>query len=218
MKQLFLKLFELTTFSIVAIVLVAFLLIGTVAYASLTFTNDDVTSDEDLNIAGSGVFIDSTGLLELNSSAGGVSVGNDSVSQNIILGNLTGSTRVDILTGTAGMRLFGHVMVIRHNGTDPTASQDAGAPTLKQYSTDTAGTVTSDTTAHTRVTVTFSTNYSSPSCVVTPGNAEAAAIAGSPTGFYVVPSATELTINHAADTTAAIWHYHCIGLIPPDEA
>jgi hypothetical protein len=64
--------------------------------------------------AGDALTIDSAGVLELNSSAGVIGIGNDAVAQNInigtgaaartvTLGNATGATTIDINAGTGGV-------------------------------------------------------------------------------------------------------------------
>lgn len=96
--------------------------------------------------------------------------------------------------------------------TAPVATQSAGTPTLTSGSTDTAGYVTSDTTSHTTVIVTFNATYTTaPFCAVTAGDSDAAAIEGESTGVYAVTSATALTITHAASSAAAEWSYVCVG-------
>lgn len=85
---------------------------GTGGFAvNTTSTGDIVLTSADT------VLIDSAGVLELNSSAGVISIGNDAVSQNINLGtagtrlitigNVTASTEVLVNVGTNGMVIDG---------------------------------------------------------------------------------------------------------------
>ena len=73
-------------------------------------TGDIIASSTDA------VTIDSAGILELNSSAGAISIGNDAVAQainigtgaaarTITVGNVTGATAVNLNSGTGGMAL-----------------------------------------------------------------------------------------------------------------
>lgn len=82
---------------------------GTGGFGVQTTGAGDIT----LNSADT-VLIDAAGVLELNSSAGVISIGNDAIAQNIdigtggaartiTLGNVTGATAVNVNTGTGGM-------------------------------------------------------------------------------------------------------------------
>lgn len=91
---------------------------GAGVFTSLTVTDGPInldttgTNDIVLNSADT-VLIDSVGVLELNSSAGVIGIGNDAVAQNInigtgaaartiTVGNITGATAVNVNTGTGG--------------------------------------------------------------------------------------------------------------------
>ncbi len=84
---------------------------GTGGFNVATTGTGDVTIDSDDT-----VLIDADGVLELNSSAGIIGIGNDADAQNInvgtgaaarviTIGNVTGATQVDVNTGTAGFNV-----------------------------------------------------------------------------------------------------------------
>ena len=95
-------------------------------------------------------------------------------------------------------------------GAAPVISQNAGTPVGFNV-TDTKGRITTDTTAHTSVIVTFSSAYdTAPACTVTPGNAAAAQIVGGANSMYVTTTGIGFTITHDSSAASAIWYYTCI--------
>lgn len=95
-------------------------------------------------------------------------------------------------------------------GSAPVVGQNAGTPVGFNV-TDTKGRITTDTTAHTSVTVTFSSPYdTAPACTVTPGNAAAAQIVGGANSVYITTTTNGFTITHDSSSASAIWYYTCI--------
>ncbi|MFA6604136.1 MAG: hypothetical protein WCT10_04890 [Patescibacteria group bacterium] len=102
--------------------------------------------------------------------------------------------------------------VVSSQTTIPGVTASAGTPSILTGSTDTAGQVSSDATAHTTVTVTFNTAYANaPICVISPANAAAAVTAGNATGAYVTTTTTTMVINIASEASAQAWNYVCVG-------
>ena len=137
-----------------------------------------------------------------------INIGTSAVANVLTIGTTNGAASLDLMSGTGGVNLTGHVAT---KGAVPTFTQSAGTPTYLPTSTDTAGWVKSDTTSHTTVVVTFAAAYAiAPHCTFSPDNAAAAVLVGSGTGVFGVTTTTALTITHAADTTEAAWNYICV--------
>jgi len=146
-----------------------------------------------------------------------INIGNNTTSSStttITVGSTVGTSGITIQSGTGRITLVGQVKVAQ-SGTalsnSNLAESGAGTATLGAGSVDTAGSITTSTVSHTTVTLTFgATMTNAPYCVITPGNAAAAAIYGSATSAFVTTTATTMVINTAADTTAAQWMYYCV--------
>lgn len=275
--------------SVVAVSLSLMLVTGSGAYAALTFTNDDITSDEDIAITGVANTADSvyihanggtsetirvhadqgTGVASINllsdvgglnlqsglasadaininasNASGGIDIdaGDSGITMNAVGGdisigdvNTNGDINIGAISGSRSINLGGsgtteilltsadsayirmQTPLLVFHGNTPTASQSAGTPTIDANSSNVVGRVVTDTTAHTSVTITFTRPLEDPICVFSPGDAEAAAIMGSPTSAYATFSLTDFTINHASDNTSATWLYHCFGRYTPLE-
>ncbi len=141
-----------------------------------------------------------------------VNIATGAAASTTTIGNVTGASAVALLSGTGKISFTGKVITAQ-SGSAVTASESgAGVPTIGTGSTDTAGLITSSTTSHTTVILTFGSTYTNtPFCVISPANTAAGAIEGAAASAFVTTSATAMTINMAADTTASAWMYHCIG-------
>jgi len=86
--------------------------IGTAGTRAVTVGNNTATSSLALIAGSTGATIDSTGVVEINSTAGVISVGNDADDQNInigtagtraiTVGNATATTGLDLVSGSTG--------------------------------------------------------------------------------------------------------------------
>lgn len=78
-------------------------------------------------------------------------------------------------------------------------------------STDSTGTITTGSEAHTDVVLTFESAYAlAPQCLVVPANAAAATIVGSGTSMYVTTTTTTMTITTASSSTNDRWSWFCV--------
>lgn len=165
--------------------------------------------------------------VSIQAGTGGINIGTNTVNQAINIG--TGVSTKTIIIGTTGTGAESASLTLRagrdsfitmrgrlyyqNAGLSPSASQNAGTPTLETGSTNVVGHITTDTTAHTSITLTFNSAYEGPPvCIVTPADSDAAAIVGSVTGMYVTSTANDFTINHASSSVAADWNYYCSGM------
>ena len=131
---------------------------GSIALAS-TSTGDITLASADT------VLIDAAGVLELNSSAGVIGIGNDAVAQNInigtgaaarviTVGNISGATAVNINTGSGGSAITatnGAITINSGTGT-LSVSSDAAATTVNLGTGGAAKTVTLGSTNTTSTT------------------------------------------------------------------
>jgi hypothetical protein len=79
--------------------------------------------------------------------------------------------------------------------------------TVAANSTDTTGSLTTGSEAHTAVVVTFKGSYgAAPQCIINAANAAAAAV----TGVYVATTTSNFTINSASSSTNDKWNWLCI--------
>lgn len=141
--------------------------IGNITGASQVVLNSG-TAGVAINTTGAGdvvvtsadtVLIDGAGVVELNSSAGAISIGNDAVAQainvgtgaaarTITVGNVTGATAVNINSGTGGINLSSAGIFTLDAATDtqgsPTAAStlnvNVGSVTFTGFTTAAAGT------------------------------------------------------------------------------
>ena len=144
---------------------------------------------------------------------------NDGI-EKILIGHSTdggtGATNIYLGTSrsTSSTIVFGGHWQATDNGVTTlriTTSSVAGAgstgKTVTASSTDTTGSLTTGSEAHTAVVVTFKGTYeSAPQCIVNAANAAAAAV----TGVYVTTTTTTFTINSASSTTNDKWNWLCL--------
>ena len=160
------------------------------------------------DVAGTGAITlgSSTGAQAINIGIGGTGA------KTITIGDGASTGSTTIKSGTGMIVLYGKLKT-QQNGSAVTASESgAGVPTLTTNSNDIAGIVTSSTTAHTYVRVTFPATYTNaPFVVVSPANAAAGTICGSTNSYNVTTTATYLQINMSNSSSSSAWAYHVFG-------
>jgi len=151
------------------------------------------------------------GVLTLDSgTTGAINIGTGANAKIITIGNTTGATALNLSSGTGNIKLTGKILTA---GGTPTQTQSSGTATVATGSTDFAGKVTSSTTSHTYVGITFSSAFANaPFCTFSPGDTDAGdLIYDYSTGVYVTTSTTYMRIYHSASTKSSVWNYYCIG-------
>lgn len=112
----------------------------TVAGAALSL---GTTTSGTVSVVSAGIMeLDSTGLLSLNSSGGVIGIGTDSVSSVISVGNTSGTTAVNILTGTGSLSVSSTNAETAAVVTLTTTGTNGNSTGLFVGSSDPSGTVT----------------------------------------------------------------------------
>jgi len=135
--------------------------IGTAASSGRTTTIGNATGTSPLVLIGgsTGATLDATGVIEINSSAGAISIGNDAVAQainigtgaaarTVTVGNTTGATALALNMGTGDLTLAsasGTIMSALDSGEITQPLQ----PAFSAYLSSTQSNVTGDNTAYT---------------------------------------------------------------------
>jgi len=157
-----------------------------------------------------------TGAQTLNFGTGAgtktINIGTGAVADVVTIGSSTGAASTKIIGGTGYVTIQGKIKTEQSGAAITGSESGGGTPVLTANSNDVAGIITSSTTSHTTITITFpSTWANAPFAVVVPANAAAALIASTSPGYYVTTTPTTLIIHMAASVTSSAWTYHVFG-------